>query len=304
MAEDNAPTLFGAAVSEGGAIASQIAQAENEIYLTSTARRSWTGRQGWFGRGDKLRLVSALAILAVIGVWYLVTALHMVSPVVLPTPLAVLQDFQLGWTQGFASKTLFADIEISFVRVAEAFVLAVVIGVPIGLIMAQSDVIFHIIDPFIEFLRPVPPLAYIPLLVVWMGIGEAPKVMLIFLGTAPVMIISTIAGVRNTPIQRIRVAQCLGANRFQQFIYTIFPSSLPEIFTGMRIGIGGAWSCLVAAEMIAADIGLGWLVQYAGEQIQVGYIFVGIIIIGILGYGMELVIRLLERGIVPWKGHA
>jgi ABC-type nitrate/sulfonate/bicarbonate transport system permease component len=301
MAEDNAPTLFGTAVSEGGAIASHIAQAEEEIYLTSTAR---TGRQGWVGRGDKLRLVSALAILAVIAIWYLVTALNIFSPVVLPTPLAVLQDFQTGWTQGFANKTLFADIEISFIRVAEAFLLAVVIGVPVGLIMAQSDIIFHIIDPFIEFLRPVPPLAYIPLLVVWMGIGELPKVTLIFLGTAPVMIISTIAGVRNTPIQRIRVAQCLGANRFQQFIYTIFPSSLPEIFTGMRIGIGGAWSCLVAAEMIAADIGLGWLVQYAGEQIQVGYIFVGIIIIGILGYGMELVIRLLERGIVPWKGHA
>ena len=170
--------------------------------------------------------------------------------------------------------------------------------------MAQNDFIFHIIDPFIEFLRPVPPLAYIPLLVVWLGIGEVPKVTLIFLGTAPIMVISTIAGVRNTPIQRIRVAQCLGANRFQQFVYTIFPSSLPEIFTGMRIGIAGAWGCLVAAEMLAADVGLGWLVQYAGEQIQVGYIFVGIIIIGILGYAMELAIRLLERNIVPWKGHA
>src|ERR1700753_851104 len=135
MAEENAPTLFGAVVSERDSIASHIAQTEEVFYLTGASKRRWVGR------GDKLRLVSALAILAVIAVWYVVTALHMVSPVVLPTPLAVLQDFQIGWSQGFASKTLFADIEISFVRVAEAFVLAVVIGVPIGLIMAQSDVI-------------------------------------------------------------------------------------------------------------------------------------------------------------------
>jgi NitT/TauT family transport system permease protein/taurine transport system permease protein len=250
------------------------------------------------------RLTSVLVILIAVILWQLLTTLHLVSPIALPTPLSVLQNFQTAVTQGFASKTLADDIVSSFLRVTVAFLAAVMIGVPVWLLMAQNDIVFQIIDPFIEFLRPVPPLAYIPLLVVWMGIGELPKIVLIFLGTAPVMIISTIAGVRNTPLQRIRVAQCLGANRFQLFFYAILPSALPEIFTGMRIGIGGAWSCLVAAEMIAADVGLGWLVQYAGEQIQVGYILVGIIIIGILGYLMELAIRMLEKIIVPWKGHA
>jgi NitT/TauT family transport system permease protein/taurine transport system permease protein len=169
--------------------------------------------------------------------------------------------------------------------------------------MARSDIIFNIIDPFMQFIRPVPPLAYIPLLVVWMGIGELPKVVLILVGTLPIIIISTASGVRNTPIGRIRVAQCLGASPLQLFFYTILPSALPEIFTGMRVGIGIAWSCLVAAELIAADAGLGWLVQYAGQQLQVGFIFVGIIAIGLLGYAMELVIRLLEKLAVPWKGH-
>lgn len=301
MAENSNPLQLRAsddALPERNGTASHLSQNEEVLLLTGTSGR------GWSGKGGLLRLISVLAILVAVILWYLVTALHLVSPLTLPTPLSVLQDFQTGLTSGFASKTLYSDVAASFMRVTEAFVLAVVVGVPVGLVMAQNDFIFHIIDPFIEFLRPVPPLAYIPLLVVWLGIGEVPKVTLIFLGTAPVMIISTIAGVRNTPIQRIRVAQCLGANRFQQFVYAIFPSSLPEIFTGMRIGIGGAWGCLVAAEMLAADVGLGWLVQYAGEQIQVGYIFVGIIIIGILGYAMELIIRLLERAIVPWKGHA
>ena len=262
----------------------------NALMAVDVPRKKWSA-------------VSVLVIAIAVVLWQSLTMLHVVTPVALPTPLSVVHNFLTALTQGFASKTLSEDIWTSFWRVTVAFLAAVVIGVPVGLLMAQNDVIFQIIDPFIEFLRPVPPLAYIPLLVVWMGIGELPKIVLIFLGTAPVMIISTIAGVRNTPSQRIRVAQCLGANRFQLFFYTILPSALPEIFTGMRIGIGGAWSCLVAAEMIAADAGLGWLVQYAGEQIQVGFIIVGIIIIGVLGYLMELVIRMLERVVVPWKGH-
>ncbi|MBV9228167.1 MAG: ABC transporter permease subunit, partial [Chloroflexi bacterium] len=145
--------------------------------------------------------------------------------------------------------------------------------------------------------------AYIPLLVVWLGIEELTKVVLILIGTLPVILINTVSGVRGTPIQRIRVAQSLGATRFQLLRYTILPSALPEIFTGMRVGIGLAWSCLVAAELIAADVGLGWLVQNAGQQLQVGMIFVGIIAIGLLGYGMELIIRAFERLAVPWKGH-
>jgi NitT/TauT family transport system permease protein/taurine transport system permease protein len=127
---------------------------------------------------------------------------------------------------------------------------------------------------------------------------------LILIGTLPVILISTVSGVRSTPPQRIRVAQCLGATPLQLFWHTILPSALPEIFTGMRIGIGIAWTCLVAAEFIAADAGLGYLVQYAGNQLQVGIIFVGILMIGLLGYIMELLIRGLERVVVPWKGHA
>jgi NitT/TauT family transport system permease protein/taurine transport system permease protein len=215
-----------------------------------------------------------------------------------------LQNLQTLVTVGLAQQTLFDDVWISIARVGVGFLAAVVIGVPVGILMGWNDVIFEIIDPFIQFIRPVPPLAYIPLLVVWLGIGEVPKVVLILIGTLPVILISTVSGVRSTPIQRIRVAQCLGANQFQLFFYTVLPSALPEIFTGMRVGIGVAWSCLVAAELIAASAGLGWLVEYAGQNLQVGVIFVGIIVIGLSGYLMELIIRAVERVAVPWKGHA
>lgn len=250
------------------------------------------------------RLISVLVIIAGVIVWQLVTMFQLVSPLYLPTPISVLQKFQTLVTVGLAQKTLFDDIWISVARVGVGFLAAVVIGVPVGILMGWNDVTFKVIDPFIQFIRPVPPLAYIPLLVVWLGIGEVPKVVLILIGTLPVIIISTVSGVRGTPIQRIRVAQCLGASPFQLFFYTILPSALPEIFTGMRVGIGVAWSCLVAAELIAADAGLGWLVEYAGQNLQVGVIFVGIIAIGLSGYLMELIIRALESLAVPWKGRA
>lgn len=250
------------------------------------------------------RLISVLVILAGVIVWQLVTMFQLVSPLYLPTPISVLQNLQTLVTVGLAQKTLFDDIWISVARVGIGFLAAVAIGVPVGILMGWNDVIFKVIDPFIQFIRPVPPLAYIPLLVVWLGIGEVPKVVLILIGTLPVIIISTVSGVRGTPIQRVRVAQCLGANPWQLFFYTILPSALPEIFTGMRVGIGVAWSCLVAAELIAADAGLGWLVEYAGQNLQVGIIFVGIIAIGLSGYLMELIIRALESLTVPWKGRA
>jgi ABC-type nitrate/sulfonate/bicarbonate transport system permease component len=249
------------------------------------------------------RLVPVVAIVVAIIIWQLITTFQLVSPIALPTPLSVWQTLITLLTTGFAGQTIFTDIGVSALRILVGFLAAVIIGVPIGILMGRSQVIFQIIDPFLQFIRPVPPLAYIPLLVVWFGIDELPKIILILIGTLPIIIISTVSGVRSTPVQRIRVAQCLGATPLQLFWHTILPSALPEIFTGMRIGIGISWSCLVAAEFIAADAGLGYLVQYAGQQLQVGIIFVGIIAIGLLGYSMELIIRGIESLAVPWKGH-
>lgn len=236
-------------------------------------------------------------------IWQLICLLHLVPTIALPSPIDVVDAFFRLSEKGYGGQMLLADIAVSLVRIVVGFVAAVVIGVPIGLLMARITIVFRLIDPFLQFIRPVPPLAYIPLLVVWFGIGELPKILLIFIGTVPVIIIGTMSGVKATPKIRISVAKTLGASEGQIFRHVIFPSALPEIFTAMRVGIGVAWTCLVAAEMIAASAGLGWLVQFAGQALQVSIVIAGIIVIGTLGYTMELIIRVLEHFVLPWRGH-
>lgn len=243
-----------------------------------------------------------LSVLLLLAVWEGLSVSGWLPSFALPTPLSVVALAGHLWSTGYGGQLLAADIVASVARIGVGFVLAVGIGVPIGLLMASSDFLFEAIDPVIQFVRPVPPLAYIPLLVAWFGIGEAPKILVILLGTLPVIIISTISGVRSAPPAWLDVARTLGLSKSAIFWRVRLPAALPEIFTGMRVGIGVAWSCLVAAEILAASVGLGWLVQYAGQEVQIGIIFVGIAAIGLLGYLMELLIRALEALAVPWKG--
>nr|WP_284507254.1 ABC transporter permease [Caballeronia sp. ATUFL_M2_KS44] len=247
-------------------------------------------------------LTAAVLLIAVL-LWQAVSMAGVFPAFALPSPVAVWQSFVDILRNGYGGQSLIGDILISCFRVATGFVGAVAIGVPVGLMMSRNKIVFDIIDPLLQFIRPVPPLAYIPLLVVWFGIGELPKAILILVGTIPVIIIGTMSGVKSTPPLRIAVARTLGATNAQIFRRIVLPSALPEIFTSMRVGIGVAWTCLVAAELIAASSGLGWLVQFAGQALQVAIVIVGIIIIGLIGYAMELVIRKLESWIVPWRGH-
>jgi NitT/TauT family transport system permease protein/taurine transport system permease protein len=251
------------------------------------------------------RVTSTFLVLAgAVVLWSFVSASHVFPPFAVPSPIAVWHAFISTWTHGYLQKTMGQDIVASLARVTVGFVGAVVLGVPMGLAMAESTIVHRLIDPFLQLGRPVPPLAYIPLFVVWFGLGEFPKVLLILVGTLPVMVISTIGGVRSVPAQRYEVAKSLGARRHQLFTRVTLPSVLPEIFTGMRVGIGVAWGTLVAAELIAASVGLGWLVEQAANQLQTAIVFAAIIVIGLLGFLMELTIRTIERFAIPWRGRA
>jgi ABC-type nitrate/sulfonate/bicarbonate transport system permease component len=236
-------------------------------------------------------------------IWQLLSLSHTFPSFALPSPEDVYHAVVTTTTVGYLSATLQQDLLISLYRVGVAFVGAVLIGIVIGVAMTESRLIFRVVDPFLQFLRPIPPLAYIPLFVIWFGIGELPKILLILVAAAPVTIINTISGVRSTPQQRIEIAKNLGANRFQVLYRVVLPSALPEILTGMRVAIGVAWSTLVAAELIAAKSGLGWLVEEAGTELQTPIVITGILSIGLVGYLMDLSIRLLERALVPWRGH-
>lgn len=247
--------------------------------------------------------LTGAVLLIVVLLWQAISMAGVFPSFALPSPVAVWQSFVEIAHNGYGGQSLVSDILISCFRIVIGFVGAIAIGVPIGLLMSRNKIIFDIIDPLLQFVRPVPPLAYIPLLVVWFGIGELPKAILILVGTIPVIIIGTMSGVKSTPPLRIAVARTLGATNAQIFRKIVLPSAMPEIFTAMRVGIGVAWTCLVAAELIAASSGLGWLVQFAGQALQVAVVIVGIVIIGVIGYAMELVIRKLENWVVPWRGH-
>ncbi len=246
-----------------------------------------------------------LVAVVIIALWWLVTSvLHLFTPLALPSPQSVAQNLWSIATTGYNGYSLLDNIGASVVRIAVGFVAAIIIGVPIGFWMASSELVFNAIDPILQFLRPIPPLAYIPVMVIWFGPGQLSKFVLIFFCTIPIIIISAMSGVKNVQETRIRVAQVFGANSRQMFRYVVLPSALPEIFTGMRVGIGIAWTCLVAAEMIAAQSGLGAMILTAGNELRTPVVFVGILFIGIIGYLMELLIRTVEGRVIPWKGKA
>ena len=161
-----------------------------------------------------------------------------------------------------------------------------------------------LLDPFIEFYRPIPPLAYLPLIVIWCGIGELSKVLLIFLAIFAPLLIATATAVRQVDPARIRAAQSLGASRSQLIRHVIIPSALPEMLTGIRIGLGVGWSTLVAAELIAATEGLGFMVQSAAQFLVTDVVLVGIFLIALIAFALELGLRALQRKWVPWHGRS
>lgn len=195
--------------------------------------------------------IGTLAVL--LTVWWTVAALQLISPLFLPPLQQVLAKLlTIAGPQGFMDATLWQHLAASLTRIVLALLAAVVIGIPVGIAMGLSPTVRGILDPVIELYRPVPPLAYLPLMVIWFGIGETSKILLIYLAIFAPVAMSALAGVKSAQQVRIRAAQSLGASRAQVLWFVILPGALPEILTGLRIGLGVGWSTLVAAELIAA----------------------------------------------------
>lgn len=253
-----------------------------------------------FSRQFSLSLLSVGLLLLL---WWGITALGIVAPLFLPPPQVVLQKLILiASPQGFMDATLWQHLGASLARMLVALFFAALIGIPVGIAMGLSPAIRGLLDPLIELYRPVPPLAYLPLMVIWFGIGETSKILLIYLAIFAPVTLSTLAGVKNAQQVRIRAAQALGASRWQLLRFVILPGALPEILTGLRIGLGVGWSTLVAAELIAATRGLGFMVQSAGEFLATDVVLAGIAVIALIAFGLELGLRALQRRLTPWNG--
>ena len=253
------------------------------------------------GQGNTLWL-SALSIAFFFFVWWLVTEMGWVKPLFVPSPVSIVKKFLEIWNGGFTGTPFVDHVVISTARVFGAFLLACAIGLPLGLAMGMSPVVRGIFDPPIEFYRPIPPLAYLPLMIIWFGIGETSKVLLIFLSVFAPVVLGARSGVRSAAIEQIHAAYSFGATRWQVMRHVILPSALPEILTAMRIGIGFGWTTLVAAEMVAATKGLGYMVLSASQFLQTPVVILGIFIIAIIAFAFDLLMRFLERRLVPWKG--
>ncbi|MBW3690437.1 taurine ABC transporter permease TauC [Aeromonas dhakensis] len=247
--------------------------------------------------------ISLLTLGALLVLWWLVARLGLISPLFLPPPAQVLQQFStLAGPQGFMDATLWQHLAASLQRILIALAAATLCGVTVGLAMGLSPTLRGMLDPLIELYRPVPPLAYLPLMVIWFGIGETSKVLLIYLAIFAPVAMATLAGVQGARQVRLRAARALGANRWQVLWYVIVPGALPDMLTGLRIGLGVGWSTLVAAELIAATRGVGFMVQAAGEFLATDVVLAGILVIALIAFTLELGLRALQRRLTPWHG--
>ncbi|MFK3660897.1 taurine ABC transporter permease TauC [Scandinavium sp. NPDC088450] len=270
------------------------------ILVTDKPRRQRTNWRWPLSRQLTLSIATLVVLLAI---WWLVTALHLIAPLFLPPPALVLHKLiTLAGPEGFMDATLWQHLAASLTRILIALLAAVIIGIPVGIAMGLSPTVRGILDPLIELYRPIPPLAYLPLMVIWFGIGETSKILLIYLAIFAPVAMSALAGVKSAQQVRLRAAQSLGASKAQILWFVILPGALPEILTGLRIGLGVGWSTLVAAELIAATRGLGFMVQSAGEFLATDVVLAGIAVIAIIAFVLELGLRALQRRLTPWHG--
>ncbi|MBC9248893.1 taurine ABC transporter permease [Pseudomonas alcaligenes] len=249
-----------------------------------------------------LLAISSLSLFGLLFAWWAVTAVGLIEPLFLPSPQAVLSR---GWRlvgEGYMDASLWQHLGASLGRIGLGLLAAVLTAIPLGIAIGRNRIVRGIFDPLIEFYRPIPPLAYLPLIVIWCGIGELSKVLLIYLAIFAPIVIATATGVRNVDPAKLRAAQSLGATSAQLIRHVILPGALPEILTGVRIGLGVGWSTLVAAELIAAQRGLGFMVQSAAQFLVTDVVIFGILVIALIAFALELGLRALQRKLVPWHG--
>jgi taurine transport system permease protein len=248
------------------------------------------------------RFWSLATVAALFGLWWAASVFGWIEPFFWPPIGATWERLARLVTEGFRNVPLWEHVGISVFRVLTGVVLGALVGVPLGFAMGLSSVARGLFDPVVEFMRPIPPLALIPLIILWFGIDETAKVFLLFLAALFIMTIAARAGASGVSIAKVHAAYSLGASQGQVLRHVILPNALPEIFTGLRTAMGVCWGTVVAAELVAADRGLGSMIMIAKNFLQTDTVVIGIVIIGLIGYAIELLMRWAERRLAPWRG--
>jgi NitT/TauT family transport system permease protein len=242
------------------------------------------------------RIIAVLSLLTPIVAWFVVASSHVVNPIFLPSPAAVVKA-------GIAlarSGTLLGDVGATLSRVAIGFALVVVVSVPLGIVMGTMRAARALFEPMIGLVRYMPAPAFIPLLIIWLGLGEGSKIALLFIGTVFFNTLMTADAAALVPKQLIDVSYTLGASRWVVLRKVILPHSVPGIIDSMRVNVAATWNLVVVAELIAAQAGLGYRITRAQRFLQTDQIFAVLIVIGLVGVSMDLGFRLLRKGVARW----
>jgi ABC-type nitrate/sulfonate/bicarbonate transport system permease component len=247
-------------------------------------------------------VVGAVTVAVVITAWVVVTTIFRVSPLILPSPRAMGDELVTLMSVGYAGKPLYLHVAKSLFRSLTGLVAGLALAIPIGLAVGYNRTINAALLPIFGFFRPIPPIAFIPLMILWFGIGELSKVLLIFAASFNYTVLNSAAGMRAVPEQLIRKGRNLGLTRRQLFTSVMLPAAMPHIFTGIKTSTAVSWAIVVAAELIAAQEGLGFIIQDAGTFFRITDVFFGIIIVGLIGVSLELAISLVERRTLHWQG--
>jgi ABC-type nitrate/sulfonate/bicarbonate transport system permease component len=254
-----------------------------------------------FAAIDWPRVVMGLiGVVVIIGIWW-IAALIISDNVILPSPVDTWRTLVQFVSRPYPARgdTLLGNTAASLSRILVGFAWGAVAGTMLGAIMSAVRPLRLIVDPLIELGRPLPPLAFIPLLIVWFGIGELPKILLIGIGVVPIMVVSVVAALDAVPVEYIEAARSLGASRRYALVHVRIRAALPGIVTGLRLAMGISWTSIVAVEMIAATNGLGYVILEASNYLITPLIFSGIVLIAIVALVLDALLRLVQRLVAP-----
>jgi sulfonate transport system permease protein len=253
--------------------------------------------QNSLGKSLHHAFLAALIPVVLFSIWDLSVRFGLVPPSLVASPEMTCQAFQTMLNDG----TLAANCLISAQRLLLGFTAGTLLGIIVGMLMAVNQTFCRLLEPTISVIGPIPPIAWVPFLIMLLGIGELSKISLIALGTFFIVITHTIHGIRSVDHHYIELAKVLGKNRLQMLLYILLPSALPEIFTGLRVAMGLSWTLLLVSEIIASSKGLGWLIWDARNFSRADDLIAGMIVVGILGRCSDLILVSLERRLTRWR---
>jgi len=242
------------------------------------------------------------AILALLLIWVVGSALKWINPGYFPTPDTLWSAFVDLLKNGYQGHPLWEHIGISLFRTLVGFFVGAIIGVPLGLLTGYSRRLGAMISPIMAFVRPIPPIAFIPMAVLYFGLGEMGKIVLIVFVSFNYVQANAQAGAASFPIAYRRASQSIGLTEWQTFVRVVLPAALPQIFTGLKVALALSWAVVVAAELVGAQSGLGFMISDAALLFRIPIVFIGVALIGIIGLLMNLALNFVETKIVHWKG--